>query len=252
MAVEFIIFGVAIAYVVLSRVLMAKLVDKKFMKEFQEKMKEMNKRFVKATKNNDTRELERIQKLQQKEIIPGTKKMVIEQIKMFGIVIVLFTLALQVLPYLDGSKVDDLNITIGPNSIEKVRFDKEGIWAIEIIEEGRSKGKLRVKVGNGNALKDNNTYNETRYNGNFVSLDKKKYKLGDTGIISNIGNSSISLSLDRGTKPYIYLGIPFIEYVEGEYYVFILFVFIVGLIASIVESIKRKYFNNKSKNKSKE
>ncbi len=238
----FYIIILGLIYVLVSRLLMNKLVDRNKMKEYQDKMKEINERFVKASKNNDVKELERLHEMQKKEIMPEMKNILIEQMKMFAIIMVLFTVALHILPQVDQSNLDDIHLNLS-NGTTIIKLDHDGVWWIEAKEGGRTRATLKIAVLKGikdDRYKEYPLINETGYKGGTLSTNKKRYYVGEKAIISYNGAEKVELEADKGTRPSIYLGLPFFEIIEGEYSVFIVSVVIGGLVFSLIEGLIKK------------
>ncbi len=215
---------------------MSKFVNREHMKKYREKMNEINKRFAKANKENNTKELERIHEMQKKEILPLTGKVMKEQFKMMALVIVLFSIALYLLPYVDTTNRDDIKFSLEEN--KPIKLDNEGVWDINIEKGGKPAGSLRIGVGKeGEELK-----NETEVDGVLFYVDKKVYLQGEEVELKYKGEvkNNYTIDYDRGTRVSIYLGLPFLNIIEGSYGVFIFFVIIFGLIASFIENQIKK------------
>ena len=119
-------------------------------------------------------------------------------------------------------------------------------------EGDKTKATLKVIVKCSTEESREGLVNESKYNGDFISTNKKEYMLGEEIIIKNIGENELNLSIDRGTRASVYLGLPLLEVVEGGYAVFILFVFIGGIVFSIGENLAKRFIKGKSQKEEKE
>ena len=229
-----IIFFLALIYVGISRFITRRFTDRKFMEEYKEKMKELNKEFAEASKRNDVKKMEEIHERQKKELLPGMKKLMKEQVKMLVIIFILFTLALYSLNVIDPTNKDDIVKSVVGSGNITIKADKPGIWRIVVKQNGRERASLEIGVGE---LAKKPRLNAT-LGKSYVWVDKSHYSVGENIVIHYSNMPKSDIVADRGTRAEI--GIPFIGRIEGSYWVFIFFVIVLGLGESLARGAIEK------------
>ena len=231
-----VIFLLAVIYLIITRKLSSKIIDKKFMEEYRKKMDEINRRFKEATKRNDTKALEEIHEIQKKEIMPKMGKLMAHQFKMIIFILLVFSIAIAILNIIDTTKQDDIKIVMEPNKSYHIIADKPGRWRVDI--NGR-KGHFYIEVKNNAKVE----YANYSVEGDIIEYTKSIPYMEKIEI-KEIGKRNYTLTLDRGTRLELYTGLPFIERIEESYWIFIFFIFILGIIEAIgkkvIEKIKKK------------
>ncbi len=236
------IFLISLIYVVVSRVIMRRFVNYNYLNEYREKMKEVNKRFAEATKKGDQKELERIHEFQKKEIIPMMPKILKEQFKSIFIIIVLFSVAIYVVNIMDTTKADDISFNLSKGESYSFSDLREGVYFLEVFDNGNRIGYLIFSVGS----KDSTIglVKEIKKDEIYVTLEKEKFEIGEEVVVQNKGKE-VNILFDNGNSIFLYLGLPFLEFIKDSYFIFIFFVFINGLVYSFIEK-KVKEFKKKS------
>lgn len=98
-----------LVYSAISQVVRGKFVDMERMKEIQKEMNELNKQYFDAMKKNNTRRMDEI-KAKQDKVMPEFNGMMVGQLKVMGVILVLFMSFMWVLGGADPHLEDDVQI----------------------------------------------------------------------------------------------------------------------------------------------
>lgn len=227
----YIVILFSLIYIILTRLVQKKLFDKKKIKEFQNKMNELNKKFKEAVKRNDKDEMDKLSKEQMK-LMPKMKGVMFEQLKMTFLILITFFTFIYVLDQIDPLKKDDitLNFTKINDSIWQTSFYINGKTAsinIEFKDIDKNKNKINLFVSTKYEM------NNFTVKKSIFYTDKKKYNEGDKVKLYAINVKEIDKAIyDNGTA--LNLDLPFnilgIRFIYGTYGIFIVSSIILGWI----------------------
>lgn len=245
MTTEMILFAVlAISYIIITRLAVNKFTNRAFVVEYQKKMNDINKRFAEYAKKKDDKAMQALHEEQKRELIPGMSKLMVEQVKMMAIFLVAFSIAMYLIPYIEESAKDDISKTL---TIQDPSFDfyadNTGIWRISVLRDNREIGTFHISVGT-----DKIYPNAVKVDNDLIQSDKQFYKEGEKATIfltTESSNSSYVVKADKATRSEIILNLPFVEKVEGGYWMFIFMMIVFSLIVSIGEAIYKKITEKK-------
>ncbi len=221
----------SLLYILITRFIRKKLIDMDKVKEFQNRMNELNKKFREAVKRNDKEEMERLNKEQMK-LMPKMKWVMLEQLKMTFFILIIFFAFMFLLNSIDPLKSDDvvLNFTRLNDSAWQTSFEMRGEVAnvhIEFEDVKGNKNKVDVFVSTKYEMKNFTAGDSIFY------TDKEKYKEGEEVKLYALNVKKINKAIyDNGSA--LNINLPFnllgIRFIHGTYGVFIFTSVILGWI----------------------
>ncbi|MEM4272113.1 MAG: EMC3/TMCO1 family protein [Candidatus Bilamarchaeaceae archaeon] len=232
-----------IAYAGISQFIRGKLVDMKRMKKIQKQMNSLNKEYLEALKKRDNRRMDAIQ-LKQNEIMPEFHRMMVGQLKVMGVVIVIFISFMWGLGAIDPNVEDDFQFQLYQNSPDwcgNLSFGNgpTGPWLVEAKAfSGESEiAQNGVVILYGVTDAEHKPYATTMGEPMKVTSDKEAYSIGESAKICASAPSEadrIVATANSGTWFHVQLPftVPFLEIktLSGSNIWFI----IVSLLASIL------------------
>ncbi len=230
---------IALVYVIITRVLNRIMMDNSRMKEFREKMDKLNKEFKEASKRNDVEKMNKIYE-EQKKLFPMMGGAFKDQLKMMGIILVVFYISMWFIGYLNPFIKDDISISLinasGFYSLQ-IHLDRGGLWHINYdvdTTKGHFKGTISFYVGDDDNINVHPSFSSNEFT---ISVDKPVYKEGEIAILRVNGKiKKYHIVADRGT--YISLKLPFsifgVKEISGASSVFITIVILLGLVEGLV------------------
>ncbi len=254
MSFVFIIFLIAIFYLIAVKVIQNKFVDKEKLRRFRERSNELTKRMNEANKRKDKEEMDRILK-EQTAMFPEMSKIMFEQLKMSFIVIAVFLIATNILGYLDPYKSDDMSVSLVEGTgcdgeidgVFEYCFTPEnnGTWVVEAIAYNEGK-----EVGRSYSLFYYGNYSDPGYaepakgsNPPNITFSKKGYTFGEeVRIYIESKGDRIDLNLDKGTH-FMY-ELPFeipiinVKRIYQPTWFFILITLVLNIVWAIILKVK--------------
>lgn len=232
-----------ILYAGISQFIRGKLVDMKRMKEIQKRMNELNKEYLDALKKKDNKRMDSIQ-LKQNEVMPEFNGMMIGQLKVMGVVIIVFLSFMWALTTIDPNVEDDIQLQLYQNSPDwcgNLSFGNgpAGPWLVEVKalsgENAVSQNGVVVLYGVESA--EHKPYATVMGEQMKVGSDKNVYSLGENAQICAAAPANadkVIATANSGTWFYVPLPftIPVIEVktLSGANIWFILVSLLAGLL----------------------
>lgn len=140
-----IVTACALVYTSVSQVVRGKFVDMERMKVIQKDLNVLNKEYFDAMKKNNTKRMDEI-KVKQDALMPEFNGMMMGQLKVMGVIIVVFMSFMWGLGAIDPHTVDDFGVEFAANG--------DGQWCGEIpLGPNEGPWQIEVKAFEGDALK---------------------------------------------------------------------------------------------------
>ncbi len=220
----------SLLYILATRLIRKKLIDMDKVKEFQNRMNELNKKFREAVKRNDKEEMERLNKEQMK-LMPKMKWVMFEQLKMTFFILIIFFAFMFLLNSIDPLKSDDVMLNFTKiNGTWQTSFKMKGEVAnvhIEFEDVKGDKKKVDVFVSTKYEMKNFTVGDSVFY------TDKPIYNEGEEVRLYALNVKKVNKAIyDNGTA--VNVNLPFnllgIRFIHGTYGVFIFTSVILGWI----------------------
>lgn len=243
-------------YAGISQFIRGKIVDMKRMKEIQKEMNEVNKQYLEALKKKDNKRMDALQE-KQNAIMPEFNGMMIGQLKVMGVVLIVFLAFMWALGAIDPNVSDDIQFQLYQNSPDwcgNLSFGNgpAGPWLVEVkaLADGNPVAQNGVVVLYGINDAEHKPYATVMGEQMKVGSDKSIYSLGESAQICAAAPAdadSVVATANSGTWFYVPLPftIPVIEVktLSGANIWFI----IVSLLASLLMGRLMEGFNGKKK-----
>ncbi|NYZ60668.1 DUF106 domain-containing protein [Candidatus Micrarchaeota archaeon] len=123
----------ALVYTVVIRIIQMKLINQDKTKELQKRMNDLNKDYLSAMKSNNKSRMDSIQK-EQNELMPKFNKLMMGQLKVMGVVIVVFLAFMYPVNTLDPFMVDDQTFDLV--SLSSAQGEWCGSFAVQCSSSG--------------------------------------------------------------------------------------------------------------------
>lgn len=240
----------ALAYSIVIRLIQMKMLDPEKTKGLQKRMNELNKEYLSALKSNNKKRMDSIQE-EQNKIMPEFNKLMVGQLKMMGVVIVVFLIFMYPVNSFDPFVNDDVHFNLTPLSSEQGKWcgtfpiscESAGPWSAEATAYSGTSEKAVVPVffyclEEGGTLPSPVSRNANTCN---MTTDKKVYSHNDNVTVCLTTTENIDRAAgkaDSGTWFMVPLPftIPVLEAnaINGANIWFIVISIIFGLIFSFV------------------
>lgn len=181
----------ALAYAVVIRLVQMRLMDPEKSKELQKRMNGLNKEYLAALKSNNKKRMESVQE-EQNKLMPEFNKLMVGQLKIMGVVIVIFLAFMYPVNALDPFVLDDLAFELSSLS------SAQGQWCGTFQVDCASSGPWLVEVAaysGSSEVGANSTYIYCNREGGTlpspvmkgtlfpITTDKKVYTQNDTATV---------------------------------------------------------------------
>ncbi len=178
-----------ILYAVASQFIRGKFVDMKRMKEIQKRLNELNKEYLDALKKKDNKRMDAIQ-LKQNEVMPEFNGMMMGQLKVMGVILIVFLAFMWALGAIDPNKEDDFEFQLyhgSPDWCGNLSFGNgtAGPWLVDV----KAFSGPNTVAENGSVIlygvdnAEHKPYATTMGEKMDVDSDKNVYSLGESAKI---------------------------------------------------------------------
>jgi hypothetical protein len=132
----YILTFLSLVYAFIIRTIQSKFMDQEKAKELNKKMNELNKEYFAATKSNNKKKMDEIQK-KQSEMMPHFNKMLMGQLKFMGVVVLVFFAFMSLANSLDPFVNDDTTFQLTPSGDQfcgsfPLTCSSPGPWLVEV------------------------------------------------------------------------------------------------------------------------
>lgn len=247
----------AVVYTITIRFIQMKMLDTEKSKELQQRMNSLNKEYLSALKSGNKKRMESIQE-EQNRLMPEFNKLMVGQLKMMGVVIVVFIIFMYPINSFDPSISDDVrfNLTSVPQEQGKwcgsfpIRCESAGPWDAEVTTYSGSSEKAVVPVffyclEERGTLPSPASRNANAYS---ITTDKKTYSQNDNVTVCITTTENIDHAVGKtNSGTWFMVPLPFTipvleaNAINGANVWFIVLSLVFGLVFSFVwGKIKKK------------
>jgi len=240
----------ALAYTIVIRFIQMKMLDTEKSKGLQKRMNELNKEYLSAMKSSNKKRMDSIQE-EQNKIMPEFNKLMVGQLKMMGVVIVVFLIFMYPINSFDPFVKDDVHFNL--TSLSSVQGKWCGTFPISCTSPGPWSAEVTTYSGTSEkavvpaifyCLEERGTLpspvskGATAYN---ITTDKKVYMQNDDVTVCILTSENIDRAVGKANSGTWFMvplpfTIPVLEAnaINGANVWFIVVSIIFGLIFSFV------------------